>query len=458
MVDDQGLFEVWHTQGPIGKPGLTKMLFNGTSFDEATRVFSAKFREKTRNDWSLVARNPEHFQQLPRRYMWLPSVPIEPQQQPRLVSKLNPQVHSLMKLISTNKLVERMAVLMSGKVNHLPLGALSAVTMEKALETLQELSDVIVSSENQPSAAVREIVEELSCRFYSLIPHESHPKLIASMDLVLEKLKLVQELQSSIAIQQEAPAVMVDPLDAQYESLSCDIMPLPEDHPEFEMIAEYLRLTQLADADFSMNLHDAFVVKRQNESERFNSLSEELRANRKLLWHGSRSYNYPNILRNGLQAGVPDAPAAGRYYGFVIVYLYLVHYCNCSKAIYFADISTYSGSFCNPTNDQSLGVLLLAEVALGQPLLVRHTDAQVRQPAPGTHSIFSVGNTVPDPSTHRTFEGMHVPIGFPISSSEHNPIGRLNEYVLHSSDQVRLRYLVRARFDRREPEPRITRA
>ena len=72
--------------------------------------------------------------------------------------------------------------------------------------------------------------------------------------------------------------------------------------------------------------------------------------NRQLLWHGSRLTNYAGILSQGLRIAPPEAPVTGYMFG---------------KGIYFADMVSKSANYCFATPDNSRGLLLLGEVALG---------------------------------------------------------------------------------------------
>ena len=69
-----------------------------------------------------------------------------------------------------------------------------------------------------------------------------------------------------------------------------------------------------------------------------------------LLWHGSRVTNYAGILRQGLRIAPPEAPTTGYLYG---------------KGLYFTDCSSKAAIYCQPTQNNTEGMLMLCEVALG---------------------------------------------------------------------------------------------
>jgi len=77
---------------------------------------------------------------------------------------------------------------------------------------------------------------------------------------------------------------------------------------------------------------------------------------RKLLWHGSRLCNFVGILNQGLRIAPPEAPTSGYMFG---------------KGLYFADRIQKSAEFCYPSPDNLTGLLVLADVVLGQPYILK---------------------------------------------------------------------------------------
>jgi len=57
------------------------------------------------------------------------------------------------------------------------------------------------------------------------------------------------------------------------------------------------------------------------------------------------------ILSEGLKIAPPDAPSSGYMFG---------------KGVYFADVPSKSANYCKATPENSEGLLLLCEVALGK--------------------------------------------------------------------------------------------
>jgi poly [ADP-ribose] polymerase len=100
-----------------------------------------------------------------------------------------------------------------------------------------------------------------------------------------------------------------------------------------------------------------------------------------LLWHGSRTTNFIGILSQGLRIAPPEAPVTGYMFG---------------KGVYFADMSSKSANYCNADKTHPVGVLILAEVALGNPYVKLEAE-YVEHLKPQFQSTLGKGATEPDP-------------------------------------------------------------
>lgn len=112
------------------------------------------------------------------------------------------------------------------------------------------------------------------------------------------------------------------------------------------MINTYLDNTK---GDRKLKIIDAFEIKREGESNKFNP--DEL-SNKILLWHGSRFSNFVGILSQGLRIAPPEAPKTGYLFG---------------KGVYFADLAEKSAPYCYASLSNDIGLFLLCEVAMGKP-------------------------------------------------------------------------------------------
>lgn len=95
--------------------------------------------------------------------------------------------------------------------------------------------------------------------------------------------------------------------------------------------------------------------------------------NRMLLFHGSRLSNWAGILSQGLRIAPPEAPVSGYMFG---------------KGVYFADMSSKSANYCFTSRSEPDGLLLLCEVALGNPKELVRSDCNAgKNIGKGKHSV-----------------------------------------------------------------------
>ncbi len=99
-----------------------------------------------------------------------------------------------------------------------------------------------------------------------------------------------------------------------------------------------------------------------------------------LLWHGSRLTNYVGILSQGLRIAPPEAPVTGYMFG---------------KGIYFADMVSKSANYCGTSKENSIGCILLCEVALGSMQEKYEADYYANELPEGKHSTKGCGRVGP---------------------------------------------------------------
>ena len=98
-----------------------------------------------------------------------------------------------------------------------------------------------------------------------------------------------------------------------------------------------------------IKLQEVYKVARPAEQTGFNPSNLD---NKKLLWHGTRFSNFVGILTQGMRIAPPEAPCSGYLFG---------------KGLYFADMAEKSTRYCRTYDSRGTGLMLLCEVALGQP-------------------------------------------------------------------------------------------
>lgn len=252
----------------------------------------------------------------------------------------------------------------------MPLGRLSQEQLQKALLVLCEVSQLITSG-----AANSQFISA-SNRFYTIIPHDfgiQNPPIIDTVQMVKDKTDMLEALMEiEIAynlINEGDDSVQMNPLDNHYEQLKTELVPMDKGSEEFGLLQKYMKNTHAKTHNtFDLEIEEVFKVKRKGEERRYKPFRKL--HNRKLLWHGSRLTNYVGILSHGLKIAPPEAPVTGYMFG---------------KGIYFADMVSKSANYCATSKDNSTGLMLLCEVALGDTYDRTKADYIKKLPN-GTHS------------------------------------------------------------------------
>ncbi|XP_046511423.1 poly [ADP-ribose] polymerase 2 isoform X2 [Equus quagga] len=120
------------------------------------------------------------------------------------------------------------------------------------------------------------------------------------------------------------------------------------------------------------------------------------------------------------------------------------------KGIYFADMSSKSANYCFASHLKDTGLLLLSEVALGQCNELLEANPEAEGLLQGKHSTKGLGKMAPSPACFTTLNGSTVPLGPASETGILNPEGytlNYNEFIVYSPNQVRMRYLLKIRFN-----------
>ena len=159
--------------------------------------------------------------------------------------------------------------------------------------------------------------------------------------------------------------------------------------------------------------------------------------NRRLLWHGSRSTNFGGILSQGLRIAPPEAPVSGYMFG---------------KGVYFADISTKSAAYCASHASRGVGLMLLCEVQLGDPmqeLIYSSYTAGDNAKATGQLATLGMGSTIPQgwkdaTCVHPSLQGVVMPdVSRGLETTDQLRGLVYNEYIVYDVAQIRQRYLLK---------------
>lgn len=117
------------------------------------------------------------------------------------------------------------------------------------------------------------------------------------------------------------------------------------------------------------------------------------------------------------------------------------------KGLYFADQIEKSAPFCHPGEDK-IGLLLLCDVAVGDSLEVTRPTYVDALPS-GKLSTLAWGKLFPDPTKDEQLgsDPISVPVGPLVPTGKNDVFLAQNEYVVYNVDQVRIKYIVKVRFD-----------
>lgn len=312
----------------------------------------------------------------------------------------------------------------------MPLGKISKKQIQEAMSVLNEISNLI-----EKGASSSEFVEA-SNRFYTLIPHDfgvKRPPVIDTVEKIVEKNQMLMnliEMELAYGLLNQDTDSKKNPIDGHYEQLKTDIEPIEHDSKEFKILRKYIKNTHApTHANYELEIEDIFKVSRWGEDRRFKAFKKL--QNRQLLWHGSRLTNYVGILSHGLKVAPPDAPPTGYMFG---------------KGIYFSDIVSKSANYCATSKENSTGLLLLCEVALGETLERNNADFITELPT-DKHSVKAVGKTFPDPKdVHEREDGVIIPWGNLVTKNTIRSPLLYNEYVVYDASQVKIEYLVKLNF------------
>lgn len=440
----------------MGERGLNKVLGNGSLSDAKTQ-FEKKFKEKSGLLWANRMDEPP-----PKKYVFLeksyqpdsdseedvkPSGGKEATREGPPPCTLEPEVQELMQLIFNQKYFAAAMTDMNYDLNKLPLGKLSKATIMRGFQTLKDLSVVMDNPAAAAAAGITMSVEDLSNRYYSLIPHSfgrNRPPIINDQNTVKREIELLETLAdmkeaSNILKSEIDERNSLHPLDRQYRGLGMEEMTALDPHgTEFQHLQEYLVKTRGHTHAVNYDIQNIFRIERQGEKNRF--ISDNI-ADRRLLWHGSRATNFGGILSQGLRIAPPEAPATG--------YMF-------DKGIYLADMSSKSINYCVPSISEGTALLLLCEAELGKPmqeLTNSEYNAAAHAKAKGVWSTFGKGMTGPPvwkdaECVHSSLKGIKMPDTSRKLPGPTNVPGaylQYNEYIAYDVSQVRLRYLFRVK-------------
>uniref|UniRef100_A0A665TTI1 Poly [ADP-ribose] polymerase n=1 Tax=Echeneis naucrates TaxID=173247 RepID=A0A665TTI1_ECHNA len=409
-----------------GRVGTT---IGGNKLDK----FHDKNSEKTGNDWgsSNFTKYPNKFYPLEIDYGQDEEAVKRLTATAGTKSKLAKPVQELIKMIFDVESMKKAMVEFEIDLQKMPLGKLSKRQIQSAYALLTEVQQAV--SDCVPEAQIL----DLSNRFYTLIPHDfgmKKPPLLNSLDYIQAKVQMLDNLLDiEVAyslLRGGAQDNESDPIDINYEKLKTKIEVVDKTTKEAEIIMQYVKNTHAATHNtYTLEVQEIFQIVREGEHQRYRPF-EELH-NRQLLWHGSRTTNYAGILSQGLRIAPPEAPVTGYMFG---------------KGVYFADMVSKSANYCHTSQSDPVGLILLAEVALGSMHELKKASHITKLPK-GKHSVKGLGRTAPDPSATVNLNNVQVPLGKGVHTNIDDTSLLYNEYIVYDVAQINMKYLLKIKFN-----------
>ncbi|GIJ85653.1 hypothetical protein Asppvi_004514 [Aspergillus pseudoviridinutans] len=456
LVDTSGTtYKTWTRWGRVGEFGSYALLGDG-QLQRAKAEFEKKFKDKTGLKWEDRLSTPKSnkYTFIERNYEEsddeddnADKTDVDKTEDKKAVESTLPQaVQKLLSFIFNQQHFLSTMASMSYDAQKLPLGKLSKRTLTTGFQILKDLSELVTNpalASSRYNTTFQDAAQDLSNRYFTTIPHvfgRNRPPVLGTDQQIKTEVDLLEALTdmgvANEIMKESRDAEMMNQLDRQYQGLGMQEMtPLNRSSAEFRELEAYLNNSRGSTHHLRYSVINIFRIERKGEEDRFKSFcySNRANSNRRLLWHGSRSTNFGGILSQGLRIAPPEAPVSGYMFG---------------KGVYFADMSSKSANYCVPYNSANMGLLLLCDVELGNPMFEQfqaNFNAGTDAKAQGKIATLGKGQTIPAGwkdagSLHPTLSGVQMP---DVSKSTMFDNGSLlyNEYIVYDVAQIRQRYL-----------------
>jgi len=228
-------------------------------------------------------------------------------------SKLPKQTQRLMELIFNESHFNSVLENIGYNNEKLPLGKLGKSTIQKGFEHLQELSSLIRHpslAQSKHHISQREALEDFTNQYYSAIPHvfgRNRPPIIDNNDILTREVAMLDTLTDmevanaimKTSSERHKDADSVAQIDKRFEQLKLsECEPLDSKSAEYQALKNYLINTAGHTHNIRYRLQDIFRIQREGEDDRFekSKYSGLKDKNRRLLWHGSRTTNFGELI------------------------------------------------------------------------------------------------------------------------------------------------------------------
>ncbi|KAJ5999867.1 hypothetical protein N7481_000276 [Penicillium waksmanii] len=429
----------WSRWGRVGENGQSSLIISPTLKD-ALSLFEKKFKDKSGLKWedrldtpkdgkyTFIEKNYEEEDDEPKAKNGKAKKEPSKDSPPPVESKLAQPLQNLMSFIFNQDHITNALRAMDYDAEKLPLGKLSERTLKSGFSILKELSELMLD----PTDISRQSLMSSAAIAPPIL--STGPQIKKEVELI----EALTDMDVANEIMNEAMEMDdVNQLDQQFKGLGLkEMTQLDHKSEEFTELSNYLKNSSGATHYINYEVIDIFRIERDGEEDRFTSSEyAKLKSqNRRLLWHGSRSTNFGGILSQGLRIAPPEAPVNGYMFG---------------KGVYLADTSTKSANYCCSYNSAGMGLLLLCDAELGEPMHeLYHSDYQAGERAKEVGKIATLGQgrTIPGGwkdagSFNKELGGVQIP---DVSCALGNDVKaslQYNEYIVYDVAQIRQRYL-----------------
>ncbi|PXF47762.1 Poly [ADP-ribose] polymerase 3 [Gracilariopsis chorda] len=435
------MYFVWTRNGKEedSTPPHTQMLGPFSSYQLAQKAFQQTFREKTGSEWAHVRNRATSVEKGSMLRVDGPKgseplfMSLNPMQQLNagFVSPTLPgPTKDLINLLFDAETLMGSLKQFEIDIRLLPLIRLTAAHVQQGVAVLEQIQSALAQGTHVPGT-----LEQLSSKFYSIIPHgveNGRPPVILSgellqrcYDMCIVLFQIVQSRAITLLARKQASELgqPMIPLKGEdlYRALNVDLKLVLPGSEEYVILSEAFHQTRGAYSN--SDLDHIWRVERPGDVERF---ARANLINHALLWHGCHIGSVPSILQNGLQ--IVDH-SGGRL----------------GKGIYCSSESGKCLQTTVPEQRSQVGCMFLVEAALGRSYEVFEDHNLLLGPPPGYNSVRACGRQAPAGYKTVRLDNMQVSVAImgpqPQMNAAQSSFSQ-DEFVVYDEAQVRLRYLV----------------
>lgn len=210
-------------------------------------------------------------------------------------------------------------------------------------------------------------------------------------------------------------------------------VPLHPNHQDYIRIKEYIQISE--NSTFQIEILDIHRILPLKDQPNFNDNPITRNKTRMMLWHGTKRKFVPRILDKGLRIPLHNHVEGLRY----------------GAGIYFSDSVAHSAKFCDGWGRyvEEGCYLILTDVILEHTFDGNNGEVSQEEQKEWEEkgSVKVCGYVQPDPKGDKKINGSIWPLGTETMRSKFNKKHANNNYVVYNKDLVRMKFLVKVRFN-----------